>query len=109
MTLAQVLVFGLATWRIASLLADEEGVFNFFEKIRQWIGIVYESDQVHRYGKNELAKNVLCTWCNSLFIGGFWMILYLWVGKWALYAAAPFAFSTISIWVEKRVWVGHKR
>lgn len=108
MAVLDFLILMLATWRTSSLLADEEGPFGFFEKIRGRIGIIYMDDG-DREGKNELARTVLCTWCSTLFLSGlFWAVLfYIW-GQVVILIALPFALSTGSIYVDRFIWRGSK-
>lgn len=107
-TIPHLIVLALATWRFSSLLADEPGPWDLFETARTKIGIVYLDDG-DRDGKNELARNVLCTWCNSLYIvGPFWTLLYVLLGNVAVLLALPFALSTASIYIERFIWRGSK-
>lgn len=122
MALEHWIILALATWRATSLLADEEGPFNIFEKVRLALGIMYLEDGTRQAGETrirwrplrvlvqEIAKNVLCTWCCSLFIvGPTWIVLYLLFGPPVVYIAAIFASSTVTAWIDKRIWVGHRR
>lgn len=112
MTTVHLIVLILATWRFSSLLSDEPGPWDIFEKFRTHIGIIYVegSKTGERDGKNELAKNVLCTWCNSLYlVAPFWTLLYVLLGEIAVLIALPFAFSTAAIYIERFIWRGSKR
>ena len=76
----------LATWRLTSLFVQEEGPFELFEHIRQFVGVkeFNELDQLEQdrvYGclmpfevppeivaNNVIAKALTCTWCFSMWI-----------------------------------------
>ena len=60
-----LLILTLATWRIASLLAIEDGPDQIFARLRHWAGVRYDQHN-QPYGENELAKGLLCLWCNSV-------------------------------------------
>lgn len=80
-----LVILGLATWRISSLLVDEEGPFSIFMKFRMAIGTIYyvdedilTNDQAIELSKhnfeltknyqNEFAKLFSCVWCLSIWI-----------------------------------------
>jgi len=99
--LFEVLVLGLATWRLASLLANEYGPFDVFARLRSFLGVVYNEHSLPE-GSNWLAKGVICVLCNSVWIGTFWAALYfVWPDSWWL--ALPFALSTVAIITEQYV------
>lgn len=116
-----LVILALATWRVTSLLADEEGWFGVFENMRLALGITYMDDGKRQVGETkirwrllrllvkEIAKNLLCTWCCSLFVGAVWIGLYVLFRLPVVYIAALYAFSTVSVWIDKRIWVGHRR
>lgn len=112
LTVTDLLVLALATWRLSSLLADEPGPWDIFETIRDKLGIVYLDGSLtgEREGKNELARTVLCTWCNSLYMSGLgWVALYALLGPVAIWIALPFALSAAAIYVERFIWRGSKQ
>lgn len=74
--LTAVLVIGLAAWRTASLLVNEDGPWSVFQRIRQWCG-VYRTGEL-----NVVAMALLCVWCTSI-----WTALALSL----LWRLAPFA------------------
>lgn len=97
-----LLIFGLATWRIAHLLAAENGPFDVFLKIRKFFEIVHdEDDNVVIRPKNFFAQVISCVWCNSIYIGTFWTVLFCFLGDFTLFLALPFALSAVAIMVEK--------
>jgi len=85
----------LAAWRIASLVANEDGPWMMFKRFRQraeqWC-------QNYRFCRElGLYELVSCEWCNSIWIGAGLTALYLWVGDAILYLALPLALSTVVI------------
>lgn len=94
-----LLVLALATWRMASLLASEDGPFECFGKLRHLLGVRYDQSS-QPYGTNWLAKGVTCVWCNSVWFGFFWVILYLFLAQYAVWLAAPLALSAVAILIQ---------
>lgn len=59
----------LACWRIASLVANENGPAHIFRRFRDWV-----SDRVENHPRGPLAfvhfdELISCEWCNSIWIG----------------------------------------
>ena len=103
MSLNVFFYLGLAAWRLASLLANEDGPWMIFKRLRQ------RSEQwCKRYrfcrelGLHEL---ITCEWCNSVWIGVGLTVLYLWIGDTILYIALPLAISTVAIVIKYIVQV----
>lgn len=81
------LILALATWRLSSLLADEDGSFGTLERLRTWLGVRYVSDDgngvgIRRYVpddtptlKRAIARGVICRWCNSVWFGALLSVL----------------------------------
>ena len=100
MTLVELIVFGLATWRISSLLVDEPGPFRMFVKIRELVGITHDADDnVEMIPGGFLPGILSCIWCNSIWVGLFWTIMY-WI-PYSIYLALPFALSAVAILLAK--------
>ena len=88
----------LAAWRLASLVANEDGPWMIFKRIRQ------RAEQWCRkyrfcseFGLYELFS---CEWCNSVWIGAGLTLLYLWIGEAILYISIPLALSTVAIIIK---------
>ena len=97
MTLVELIVFGLATWRISSMLVDEPGPFRMFIKLRGMFGITHDMDDNVLIVPDGFMPGVLsCVWCTSVWVGFFWTIMYL-LCNYSLYLAFPFALSAIAI------------
>jgi hypothetical protein len=100
--LGAVLVCGLATWRLASLLHTEDA----FEWLRKWIGITNdEKGYPVEYPDGLWGDMFNCFWCLSLAaavplslvivlagrMDAIWM-LFIWLGS-----------SAFAIWLEKQI------
>jgi len=102
-SLPELLIGGLAVWRISALLAYERGPFAIFVKFRSLIGISHfddgtpVTDGIH----GELANLFVCVWCLSPWIG------LVWFGSFALWpattmiASSILALSSLAILVER--------
>lgn len=98
MTLNVFFYLALAAWRLASLVANEEGPWRMFSRLRQraeqWCN-------KYRFCRElGLYELVTCEWCNSVWIGAGLTILYLWIGETILYLALPLALSTVAIIIK---------
>ena len=65
-----LLITILATWRIASLIAREDGPWNIFLRLRLKLGFEYNVKS-ELIAETELARGIECIWCNSLWIAPF--------------------------------------
>jgi hypothetical protein len=88
-------ILSLAAWRLASLVANEDGPWMMFRRIRQ------RAEQLcKRYrfcSELGLYELFACEWCNSIWIGAGLTLLYLWIDETILYLALPLALSTVAI------------
>ena len=95
MTLTSFFYLSLAAWRIASLVANEDGPWQMFKRFRlraeQWCNNYRFCRELGLY------ELVTCEWCNSIWIGAILTGVYLWIGESILYIAVPLAISTIVI------------
>ena len=98
MTLSTFFYLSLAAWRLASLIANEDGPWQMFRRLReraeQWCN---KYRFCREFGIYEL---VTCEWCSSVWIGAGLTVLYLWLGETILYLALPFALSTVVIIIK---------
>jgi len=81
----ELIVYILATWRLARLLTSEQGPYDVFDRLRHKIGISYD-DEGEPHGANVVAEAVMCLWCLSIWIG---------LGVAIAYYVAP----TVTFWV----------
>jgi hypothetical protein len=100
----EIIIFGLATWRISSLIVNEEGPFHIFEKLREKTGIQHDPDgNIEIVPSNLFAGILSCVWCCSVWVGfGIWL-LYTFFPTVALWIASALCLSAIAIIVNKFV------
>jgi len=115
--LLTVAVMVLATWRLSSLLVDEDGPFNLLRKVRKWAGAgefsprgldaerltPQEIEEVMlRAGRPEsfLAGLLSCIWCTSIWVAAGWVILFA-LTPYAYYPALVCALSAAAIMVRR--------
>jgi hypothetical protein len=98
MTLNIFFYLALAAWRLASLVANEDGPWQIFKRLRQHAEIWCNKYRFCR--ELGLYELVTCEWCNSVWIGAGLTILYLWVGETILYLILPLALSTVTIIIK---------
>jgi hypothetical protein len=98
MSLNVFFYLSLAAWRLASLIANEDGPWLMFKRLRgraaQWC------NQYRFCRELGLYDLFACEWCNSIWIGTGLTLLYLWIGEAILYLALPFAFSAVVIMIK---------
>lgn len=76
--LSDLVLLALATWRVSSLLASEDGPYRILARLRHMLGVRYDEHSLP-YGTTELAKMVACIWCNSVWVGAVAALSYaLW-------------------------------
>jgi hypothetical protein len=88
----------LAAWRLASLIANEDGPWFIFKRFRQ-----HAEHWCNRYRfcrELGLYDLITCEWCNSIWIGVGLTVLYLWIDESILYLALPLALSTVAIIIK---------
>jgi hypothetical protein len=73
-TLTDLVLTALAAWRLASLLAQEDGPFAMFARLRHWAGVrsvvtrdAQGNPQATRVAQNTLAEGLTCVWCTSIW------------------------------------------
>ena len=96
----EAILAGLAGWRVASLLVNEQGPWDAFERLRLRVGIPPQGE-AGVISSNPLAGVLSCIWCAS-----FWCAAACWVfGEFvawepvALIAAAAVAVM-VSVWTD---------
>jgi hypothetical protein len=98
MTIDTFFYLSLAAWRLASLIANEEGPWMVFKRLR---AVAERWCNNYKFCREfNLHEMVTCEWCNSVWIGIILTALYLWLGKSILYGALPLALSTVVIIIK---------
>jgi hypothetical protein len=81
-----LLILSLATWRISSLLTQEDGPWLVFQKIR---------DRTH-----SITTVLECVWCLSIWVAASLVIIVYFFPE-AVILFTPFAISTVAILVDR--------
>lgn len=103
LSLLNLIILGLATWRVSSLLVNESGPFGIFIKIREVTGIQHDKNgDAYLIPDNVFAQILSCVWCCSVWVAFFWEIIYLVLPQ-SIVAALPFALSAIAVVVQSVV------
>ena len=76
-------ILALATWRLASLFANESGPFHIFKTFREWICNNHPG----------IGEGLTCEWCNSVWFGTLITLAYLWGGNRSLDLHSAGAFN----------------
>lgn len=58
----------LLTWRLSSLLVNEQGPGDVLGLFRDKVGVAFD-EQSKPYAKNIVAEILLCIWCTSVWVG----------------------------------------
>lgn len=97
-----LLILTLATWRLTTLLVNEAGPFDVFERLRYAAGVRYD-ERSERYGTNVVARGLICVWCVSVWVGAL-LALGQWLAPGVVgWLALPFALSAGALVVERVV------
>lgn len=95
----ELVVLGLATWRISHMLTSERGPFDMFIKLRDKMGFVHD-EFGHVIGRPD--TNVLaCTWCTSFWIA--MILLVVFVDPLLWWMVVPFAVSAMAIIINEKL------
>jgi hypothetical protein len=102
-------IVSLAVWRLSALFSYEDGPFDIFRRLREFIGIEHtarypDGEEIMIPVKNFfLTELVHCVWCLSVWFAIIIVILYqLWPGE-TLLICMPFAISAAAIIIERIV------
>lgn len=100
-----LLILVLATWRVSSLLAREEGPYDVLHKLRYYLGVRY-NEYSEPHSDKMLGQLVLCIWCNSIWVG---FLIAVASNPFSVYSytIVPLALSAGAILVEE-IRDGHR-
>jgi hypothetical protein len=90
MNALDVMLLALATWRLSSLLVDEDGPFDVFERVRRLAN------------KVGMGKVFACIWCMSLWVSAALLLLYIALPS-SIVISAWLSLSTVAILIERKV------
>ena len=94
------LILALATWRISSLLVNEDVPWQIFGRFRSLAGVRYDENS-ERIVTGFWSELIICIWCTSVWVG--LILMTLW-GLWpqpTLWIAVPLALSAGAILIDK--------
>jgi len=101
----ELIVYILATWRLARLLAEEAGPYDVLGRLRHLAGVGYD-DVGNVYGANELARGLICVFCNSVWIGSVVALGWLLIPDVMFWLALPLALSGGAVLVNRFIEEG---
>ena len=104
MSIQNLIIYGLAVWRIASIFVRERGPFDLFLKLRKRVGIQHDNSGNPVGIPDGFLPGVFsCVWCASVWIGFFFATIWVVSPEWSLKFSVPFALSAVAIFVDS--WI----
>ena len=65
----EVIIIGLAAWRITALLSYERGPFDVFLRFRELLGFEHnENGEPTSWPRRTLTRIISCSWCLGLWV-----------------------------------------
>ena len=99
-SITELVLFGLATFRIAHLCVWEDGPGKIFFKIRY---AVRATNWDPSESKGFIAGVFSCVWCMSVWVGFFFTAINIYDRVIASWVAFPFALSAIGILLREHL------
>ena len=81
-----------ANWRFSSLVANEDGPFLMFKRLRAYAKRLTEKSRF--WGSFRLYEGLTCEWCNSIWIAIPLAAAWYFIGDVVVWLLLPFAMST---------------
>lgn len=102
MSVAELLVLILATYRITNLIVDdsEGGPRDILHALRYYAGIRYD-EKKRMFGTNTISRAMACFFCFSFWAGLFVALIALIPGRIGFFILLPFALSGGAILIKK--------
>lgn len=102
MSIELIVLLGLATWRVSSMIVNESGPFDVFLKLRSLAGIKHdENGKQMEVPSMFFAQLFSCVWCSSMWVAAFWVLAWYILPSWVIPAALLCAGSAIAIILDK--------
>lgn len=96
--IVDLVILGLAVFRLSSLISEERGPYNIFGKIRAALG-EYQDVYGIRRSTTEIGQGIMCLACCSVWWGVIVAVLYyLWAG--VVWGCLPLALSALAMMVS---------
>lgn len=96
------IIYALATWRLAHLLAYERGPYDVLGKLRAVCGVGYEADGTPVV-ETEAAQLITCVWCSSPWLAALLALLRRLCPALGDFIAGTLAASAVAVFVERQV------
>jgi len=104
MDFTYLLIFGLATWRVANMLVHERGPFQMFFRLRVRVGIGMDNDgEPVMIPDRFFAELLSCVFCSSIWIAAGWVLFWIFLPVFSLKIATVFALSALAIVINRYV------
>lgn len=104
MDIANLLIYGLAVWRISSLLVNEGGPRNIFWHIRSKLGHMHDPGMNYIGHKEGFLSDIFaCVWCMSLWVAIAVSFCRFYFSAPTFYVCLTLALSAVAIVVERVV------
>lgn len=99
--ITHLIVYGMAVWRISSLLVRERGPFNVFVHLRAMAGIQHDDNGLPWIIPDRFFSQLLgCVWCSSVWVGILFLPFLLFSPEWSLKLSIPLALSASAILLD---------
>lgn len=99
MRLLDFIILSLATFRLSTLLAYEDGPGDIFAWLRYWAGVEYDTHS-QPYGVTNIARGLLCQWCNSVWVATGLSFIYA-LSRKTIWLLLPLALSAVTVLISK--------
>lgn len=100
-TIGDVLIIGLASWRVASLLAHERGPWDVFLRLRALAGVEHDATgSPFSWPETFFGKLLRCPWCLSPWTAALMAALWLAGGVGVVIVAVLAAAAVVVIVAE---------
>ncbi len=104
MRVIDFIVYGLATWRLASLLVREDGPWGIFRELRELALIQHDEDgEIFLIPHTFFGEMLSCVLCASIWVAFFWVVFWMAWPWMAIRVAIMFGFSTVAILIDQKV------
>ena len=107
---SEIVIFSLATWRIANMLVNERGPFELFVRIREIANIQHDEDGFPMIIPDNLLAGILsCVWCCSIWVAFGFVLVSLFFPIFTLKFATIFAISAGAILIDRLITHGDQK
>ena len=101
MNILEIILLGLACFRLSSLFVNEDGPFKMFRKLREKFGIThYENGIICEIPDKFLCNLFSCVWCLSVWISGALVVGYIFLPTPTIYFSLWLSLSTIAMVIQ---------